>query len=206
MEPSLAPLQRQAVEHMRRYLAAPVEERTPHVRAFAEVLFEARQHFLRGDGEPDYAGRTHPYRRWVGEVYAEAGVPAERRNSIRSSVSWHLSEIMRESVDKETLADHGAEASDAVRGEPGAPQARPRRRARPHVPRRRRRLADGDHRGSDRASEGHGAELTRLDPHAAEVAKATLEDLESTARRLSKRVAVRPVAEEGGAPLFSATD
>ncbi|WP_169736289.1 hypothetical protein [Promicromonospora kroppenstedtii] len=206
MEPSLAPLQRQAVEHMRRYLAAPVEERTPHVRAFAEVLFEARQHFLRGDGEPDYAGRTHPYRRWVGEVYAEAGVPAERRNSIRSSVSWHLSEIMRESVDKETLADHGLK-----------PQTQSE--------------ANQEHRKQDRAvvraltsrdvaggslmaitaaatvlAKVDGAELTRLDPHAAEVAKATLEDLESTARRLSKRVAVRPVAEEGGAPLFSATD
>ncbi|WP_036959245.1 hypothetical protein [Promicromonospora kroppenstedtii] len=76
------------------------------MRAFAEVLFEARQHSCAG--RRARLRRTHaPYRRWVGEVYAEAGVPAERRNSIRSSVSWHLSEIMRESVDKETLADHG---------------------------------------------------------------------------------------------------
>jgi hypothetical protein len=206
MEPSLGRLQRQAIEHMRRYLAAPAEERTPIVREFARTLFEARQHFLRGDGEPDYAGRTHPYRRWVGEIYSEAGVPAENRNSIRSSVSWHLSDIMRESVDKDTLADHGLQ---------------PQTQSEAHQEHRKqdravvRALTSRDVAGGSLMAitaaatvlaKVDGAELANLDERAAEVAKATLEDLEATARRLGKRVAVRPVAEVGEAPLFSAQD
>lgn len=53
-------------------------ERARAYRAAADVMVEAREHFLTDDGEPDWRGATYAYRMWVGDVYSRSGVTSER--------------------------------------------------------------------------------------------------------------------------------
>lgn len=99
--------QREATRLLKRYLDAPEEERTPLLRALAEILVGIRERFLREDGSPDWNGRTHPYRAWVREVYSGANVPADDRATIQSAIRYHVGAVLRERLDEETLGAYG---------------------------------------------------------------------------------------------------
>lgn len=99
--------QREAVRLLKRYLTASKEERTPILRQVAEVLVEARGHFLRDDGSPDWSGRTHPYRTWVREIYGIANVPPDSHATIQSAIRYHAGAVLRERLDEETLQAYG---------------------------------------------------------------------------------------------------
>lgn len=92
---------------LRRYLAAPEKERTPVVRAIAEVLVEVRGSFRRPDNSPDWRGRTNAYQAWIAEAYGEAGIPADKRASLQSLVGYHLGSALRKQLDAETLEEYG---------------------------------------------------------------------------------------------------
>jgi hypothetical protein len=204
MELSVSPdLRAEGVAALRGYLSAPAQERTPHLRAYARVLFRARGEFQREDGSPDWRGQTGAYRAWVRDLYDAAGVPREQRNALRSAAGWHLSEMLREELDAETLAEYGLQPRPL--SEVGKED---RKRDRAAL---RALTARDMHGGSLMAitaaytvlSKVDGRDLVDLDDRAAEVARATLEDLEATARRLHKRVTTRA---EGGGPLFRAPE
>jgi hypothetical protein len=205
MELSPAPdLHAEGVAALLRYLRAPAEERTRHLRDYASVLVRARgDMFQRPDGTPDWRGQTGAYRQWVSDLYDAAGIPRDQRNSLRAAAGWHVSEILRDELDAETLREYGLQPRPL--SEAGK-EARKKDRA------ALRALTARDlHGGSLMAitaaytvlSKVDGRDLTNLDERAAEVARATLEDLEATARRLHKRVTTRA---EGAGPVFRAPE
>jgi hypothetical protein len=103
----LTKARRETVHLLKEYLRADEEERTRLLRQIAESLVDARSMFLRHDGTPDWKGRTHPYRVWVRDAFADAGVRAEEQPTIQAAIRYHVSSVLRERLDDETLADYG---------------------------------------------------------------------------------------------------
>lgn len=96
-----------AVALLKNYLAASGEQRTPILRQLAEILVESRQHFARADGSPDWTGRSWPYRQFVRELYEDAGVAKTDLNTIQSKARYHISAVLRDFLDEETLLEYG---------------------------------------------------------------------------------------------------
>lgn len=78
-------------------------ERTRQYRAAAEALVDARPFFTGTDGLPDWGGRSHDYRVWVGECYGEAGVLPAERHRVQGAIRYHVGNLLREKAPKEAL-------------------------------------------------------------------------------------------------------
>lgn len=98
-----------AVAALRTYLNTEEgsEERTEALRETAAALVDARALILTRDGIPDWRGRTHAYRQHVREAMEEAGVPLDIRPTAQAAIRYHISALLRERVDAETLEDLG---------------------------------------------------------------------------------------------------
>lgn len=187
--PALAACRREAVRLLKRYGRASEEERTPLLRSIAETLVEARSHFSRADGSPDWKGRTYPYRVWVRDVFTDAGIPREQQPTIQSAVRYHVGAVLRDRLDDETLADYGLI--------PRSPRERSadRRAGRSALLKAltSRDLAGGSlvalTAASTVLSKIDPADLDDLDGDALAVVEATLADLERLVKRLRRRVA-----------------
>ena len=104
---SLADLQTEAVEQLRRSFSATDAERTDRLRAVARAFVAAREHFYTKEGEPDWHGRTYAYRTWVREVTSLANVPADSLSSTQAAIRYHVGNVLRERLDDDQLAELG---------------------------------------------------------------------------------------------------
>lgn len=104
---SLAELQNNAAESLRRSFLGSDSERTDHLRNVATSFVDAREHFYTKEGEPDWNGRTYAYRTWVREVMSRANVPADLLTSTQAAVRYHVGNILRDRLNDEQLAELG---------------------------------------------------------------------------------------------------
>lgn len=102
---SLETLQKNAISALRRYLGDGGT--TEDLRAVAVAFVDSREHFFTREGDPDWLGRTHAYRRWVREVMSLANVPGETVATLQAAIRYHTGNILRERLDAETLEDLG---------------------------------------------------------------------------------------------------
>lgn len=97
-----------AITALRRYLAEDDERlRSRHLEAVAEQLAASREHFITPDGRLDWGGRSYAYRRFMGDILSEAGVPAAERSRVSSALRWHVGKQLRATVPTEELAALG---------------------------------------------------------------------------------------------------
>lgn len=109
---TLAELQKRSVDALRVFVSSSSDdsERTELLRTVADQFVRAREFFFNAEGEPDYLGRTGAYRRWVKETTTNAGVPREDLSNVQAAIRYHLGNILRERLDKETLEALGLRA------------------------------------------------------------------------------------------------
>jgi|SRR5690606_24557346 len=100
---SLSGLKARAVEALREYRRAEKGETTAALRAAAEALVGTREFFLTREGQPDWKGATYAYRQTVREVMTDAGIPADEVPTVQSAIRYHVSVVLRERLDDETL-------------------------------------------------------------------------------------------------------
>lgn len=91
---------------LKRYRKASEEQRTRLLRELAGALVDAREHFQRPDGSPDWKGRSYPYRVFVREAYTDAGIPKDEQPTVQAAVRYHVGAVLRERLDDDTLADY----------------------------------------------------------------------------------------------------
>lgn len=104
---NLSQVRRTLVRLLKRYLGASEEERTQILRLIAETLVDAREHFGRPDGSPDWNGRTYPYRTWVRDAFEEAGVSREDVPTVQAAIRYHIGSVLRSRLDEDTLDAYG---------------------------------------------------------------------------------------------------
>lgn len=98
---------REILSLLKKYRRAPQEQKTVLLRSLAECLVSVRENFLRPDGSPDWKGRSHPYRAFVGDIYSDAGLTGEEAATVQAAVRYHVGIVLRERLDDETLAEYG---------------------------------------------------------------------------------------------------
>lgn len=104
---TLDELQAAAVDALRAWAGTDGAERTNYLKAAASAFVDAREHFFTKEGDPDYLGRTHLYRRWVAETAGLANIPQEQSSSLFSAVRYHTGNIVRATYDAEILEAMG---------------------------------------------------------------------------------------------------
>lgn len=80
---------------------------TKRNRDTAVLLIEARSHFQRADGGPDWLGRTHAYRQWIGALYADAGYDRAAAQSLQAAIRYQSGRVLRERLGEAGAADLG---------------------------------------------------------------------------------------------------
>lgn len=111
---ALDSLAREAATRLRAGIRADdVGVRGVEYKATAELMVEAREHFLTDAGAVDWRGQSYPYRLWVGEVYGAAGVPPEDRSRVSSALRYHISNVLRTRLDGDTLHSIGLRSESA---------------------------------------------------------------------------------------------
>lgn len=173
---------------LKSYARSSEEQRTSLLRAIAVCLVEIRSHFERPDGSPDWKGRSYAYRAYLRDIYDEAGIPREDQPTVQAAVRYHVGAVLRTRLDDETLAEY-----ELI-------QKSPRERAKVRRGEREAMLS------ALNARESHGGallalsaaytllsklnldDLDTLGPREAEVADATLIDVERRVRQLRKRI------------------
>lgn len=192
MNTDLDLISQRAAALLRRIRALPPEERAPLYRELSGVLVEARGCFLKSDGRPDWRGATYPYRQWLRAVYDAAHVPKAELASMQSTLRYHIGAVIRDRLDSKTLAEYGFQehsprekSNEWHRNKTAALSALTSRD-----------LAGGALMALTAAhtvlAKAAPSDLADLDPRSAEVADATLSDLE-------RRVAVLRKALRGSA-------
>lgn len=189
MTRSLTKTRSEVVALLKRYERAADEDRTPLLRTLAERLVDAREHFSRADGSPDWKGRSYPYRVWVRDVFSDAGTAKNMQATVQSAIRYHVGAVLRDRLDEATLADY-----DLI---PKSPKERSadRRQGRTALLQAltSKDLAGGSLMALTAAStvlaKIEPGDLDDLDGHAAEVAEATLADLERRVKALRRRMA-----------------
>lgn len=191
MPVDLSTLRANARNLLKRYLRADETERTPILRAIAECFVDAREHFERPDGSPDWKGRTHAYRMWVRDTVTDAGVPKEEHATVQSAVRYHVGNVLRERLDEETREEYGL-----IQRSPRERSA-DRRESRTAI---LQALTSRDLSGGALMSltAAHAVlnkvepkDLDELEGHALTVADAALTELERKVRALRRRLASR---------------
>lgn len=79
-------------------------------RDLAEIVVELRQHFVTADGAADWGGRTRAYRDTVSRIYDDAGLEAKDRSTVR----YHIGNVVRDVAPAEELADLGLQSRRPV--------------------------------------------------------------------------------------------
>ncbi|MGW8431747.1 hypothetical protein ACWGJ9_11690 [Curtobacterium citreum] len=120
-----APLQELHDRVVRDLLAYDAAPQTEHLKAVAESVVAARQHFTTGDGTPDWKGRTNAYRTWSRGAYTEGRADTTTAAAIR----YHVSAEIRRVLGADEVAELGLVERDA------------RGRSATHTDRRRSQLA-----------------------------------------------------------------
>lgn len=100
---SLAELQFDAADTLRKSFTGSDAERTDYLRAVAADFVAAREHFYTKEGEPDWHGRTYAYRTWVREVMSLGGVPADVLASTQAAIRYHVGNILRDRLDDDQI-------------------------------------------------------------------------------------------------------
>lgn len=176
---------------LKSYIIAEEEQRTSLLRAIAEVLVEIRSNFERPDGSPDWKGRSYAYRAFLRDVYDDAGVPREDQPAIQAAVRYHVGTVLRERLDQETLDQY-----DLI---PKSPRERAQDRRGERSAMLSALSARESHGGSLLALSAAWTLLSKLNlddldtlgPREADVADATLIDVERRVRQLRKRIAAK---------------
>lgn len=178
----------EAVRLLKQYRLAAPEARTPLLRDVAGVLVEAREHFLREDGSADLLGKTYAYRSYATGIYADSGIPRADLPKVQAAVRYHVSTVVRDRYDRDTLKKYGLDVAD------GREKSQQRRASRSNLV---AALSAKDvHGGSLLALTGvqnllrgiNTDDLDGLDDSARAVATVVLEDVEQTAARLIGRL------------------
>src|SRR5690606_21767333 len=66
-----------------------------------------REQFTRPDGSPDWNGRSHAYRLRIRDLYSRAGITGEEMTSLQAAVRYHVSAVLRDRLDEDTLKEYG---------------------------------------------------------------------------------------------------
>lgn len=179
-------IRRHAKRLLKDYVRTPAEARTPILRQLAEDLVEAREHFLREDGTPDWKGRTYTYRLYVREIYD--ALPRDEATSVQAAVRYHVGAVLRERVSEETLGEYGLST------ESPREKSAERRQTRSAVI---NALSSRDLNGGALLalsaaytilSRLDAEEVSDLDERGREVAEATLADMERRVKALRRRL------------------
>ncbi|MFI7607016.1 hypothetical protein ACIBTV_18005 [Micromonospora sp. NPDC049366] len=115
-------IERDVVRILRAARQTTGEHRTILLRALAEQMVDLREHYLTASGDPDWTGRTGVYRYAVRELYAQAGYSPEERKVTQTATRYHIGNLVRARVPRET--------ADALGLERTSPQDRNRMRSR----------------------------------------------------------------------------
>jgi hypothetical protein len=97
------PLQELHDQVVRELLAYETNPQTAHLKAVARSVVAAREHFIAGDGTPDWKGRTHAYRAWARGAYTDGHADATTAAAIR----YHVSAEIRRVLDADEVAQLG---------------------------------------------------------------------------------------------------
>lgn len=108
MSTSLAKIQKDAVAALRRYAQS---DESADLREVAGLFIDARMLVTTREGDPDYLGRTHAYRRWVRETMTLANVPGDKLASLQAAIRYHTGNILRARLDEGELQSLGLKAA-----------------------------------------------------------------------------------------------
>lgn len=90
------------------------ERRTVLYRDVAEASVELREHFLTGEGEPDWGGRTWAYRDFVRTLYRDAGMDSKETATTQAGVRYHVGNVLRDRLPAETIEDLGLQPATPI--------------------------------------------------------------------------------------------
>lgn len=107
MNTGLSTYRQAAADALRAYPHAEESDRTALLHEAAGYLVDARSLFYTADGTPDWRGRSYAYRRWVGDVYNEAGLPRDVLPTVQAAVRYHVGNVLRERLSADELAGLG---------------------------------------------------------------------------------------------------
>ena len=88
--------------------------KTSEMRHAANLMIDLREFFTNTEGLPDYRGRSWAYRQTVNEALDYAGLTGEERAKVMSALRYHVSNLLRERLTAEQLADYGMIAATSV--------------------------------------------------------------------------------------------
>ena len=94
----------QGVEILREYLGTP---ETHYLKRLAPIIVALRGRHRLDDGRQDWSGRSPDYRRVISEMYAEAGVPKEKLDTVQAALRYHVGNLLREQAGEGELAAVG---------------------------------------------------------------------------------------------------
>lgn len=105
---ALADIRSQIAREIRHYRHAvnhpsPSVDPTAMLRRVAELLVDAREHFLTADGEPDWKGTTAAYREFYSDALREAGLRGGDRLKVQAAIRYHVSIALRKRLPDKTI-------------------------------------------------------------------------------------------------------
>lgn len=87
------------------------ERQTTLAREIAEGSVALREFFIDGNGQPDYAGRSHAYRVTMRDLWSKAGfINAAERDAAQARVRYHVGNIVRERIPADQIEAAGLQA------------------------------------------------------------------------------------------------
>jgi hypothetical protein len=107
---TLKEAERVIADGLRRYQSGEESGRTEALRAVASATIAAREHFSTPDGEIDWRGRSHAYRRWVRSAMSGAGVTETSLPTLQAAIRYHAGTILRDRLSPEKLVELGLRA------------------------------------------------------------------------------------------------
>ena len=77
--------------------------RTDLLKRVAELIVELRAKHTLDDGRIDWSGRSPAYRAAISEIYKEAGVPADKLDTVQAALRYHVGNMIRDRADDYAL-------------------------------------------------------------------------------------------------------
>lgn len=110
-EQGLGRLRERATDLLREYKGAHQDDKTGLARAIAETFVDIREHFVNDEtGNPDWRGKTYPYRQMIGEIFSGANVPKDDASKIQAALRYHVGNVLRDRLSEDELDDLGLRA------------------------------------------------------------------------------------------------
>ena len=81
--------------------------RTDLLKRVAELIVELRAKHTLDDGRIDWSGRSPAYRTAIAEIYRDAGVPADKLDTVQAALRYHVGNLIRDRADGMALAAVG---------------------------------------------------------------------------------------------------